>query len=235
MYNNLSSGNYYITDTNNDYDDEIKNISIKNINKMISYNGKKWDAYRLGDTIGGKNHNLGSNLKNQIKLIEKKWPDSLIHKYFLLKQEKKITHNNIIELYKLLNEIKIIHTSTNFIAFHIRIGDGITWRSPLERYENIDMNKYGDTKTIIIFCGSHNCNGPPSSETKKYLRDVSNIFTKQNYTVFIRSGNSPDEDIYLMTKAKYFIPGSIGNKKKPCGGGYNGLVKRLRNVSNTYT
>ena len=115
---------------------------------------------------------------------------------------------------------------------HIRIGDGITWRASLEIYKKLDIETHTNIKDIIIFCGSHNCKGPAPKETTNYLKDISNILSNRGYNVIIRSANSPDDDFFLMVRAKYFIPGGMCNKIKPGGGGYNGLVKFTRYFKN---
>ena len=88
---------------------------------------------------------------------------------------------------------------------------------------------------IIICCGSHNCNFPPSKTTINYINSVIDILTTYSFNVYVRSTNSPDDDLCLMVKAKYFMPGGIANKIKPGGGGYCGLVRFLRNNTNVIT
>lgn len=235
----LPAGIYYSNNILNVYNDESNNIIIKNINNLNTYNGNNWLDYRLGDTIGGKNHVLGPNLDKQIELIIKKWPNSLIHKYFLLKQSEKIGWNDFTVLNKLLDQhekINFNNYDNNYIALHLRVGDGISWRTPLNVYNTINIKKHTKIKDIIIFCGSHNCKGTPCNETKNYLKDLLNILNKREYNVIIRSGNSPDDDFFLMTRAKYFIPGGLCNKIKPNGGGYNNLIAQLNNnnvITNT--
>ena len=102
----LPKGIYYSTKNIPDYNDTSNNILIKNIDKIIAYNGDEWRDYRLYDTIGGKNHNLGPE---KLKTIIKKWPNSLIHKNFLLKENKNIKYNDDTELNKLLDEHEIMN------------------------------------------------------------------------------------------------------------------------------
>ena len=64
---------------------------------------------------------------------------------------------------------------------------------------------------------------------------ISNILNKRGYNVIVRSSNSADDDLCLMVKAKYFIPGGICNKIKKGGGGYCGLVRFLRSGYNIIT
>ena len=238
----LPKGKYYSNNIFDTYIDESNNnIIINNINKLNTYNGIAWKNYRLGDTIGAKNHNLGHTIDKQLETIAKKWPNSLIHKYFLLKKSKNIGWNNKVELNKLLDEhekINFNNHDNNYIAMHLRVGDGFSWRTPLEIYDIIFTEKFKDIKDIkdiIIFCGSHNCGGPATKQTINYLNDVSNILNKRGYNVIVRSSNSADDDLCLMVKAKYFIPGGICNKIKKGGGGYCGLVRFLRSGYNIIT
>lgn len=230
----LPKGIYYSNNILNTFNYEDKDIIIHNINIIKTYNGNNWNGYRLGDTISGKNHNLGPNLDKQIETIVNNWPNSLIHKYFLLKKYKNIKWNNFKELNKLLDEHESINFSkfdNNYIAMHLRVGDGISWRTPFEAYNNDffeNIEKRTKIKDIIIFCGSHNCRGRPNALVINYIKQVINILNKRGYNVIIRSGNSPDDDLFLMVKATHFISGGLSNKIKPGGGGYCGLVRVLR-------
>lgn len=238
----LPNGVYYVKNNLLIPRDLSSNIIIKNIKYLSVYNGKNWNDYRLADTIGGKNHNLGKSLDHSINIISRRWPNSLIHKYFLLMKNKDIKWNNFDELNKLLD----IHSNNllidnnydfNYIALHIRIGDGLFMNVPVEMYETLISEIYKKTniKRIIIFCGSHNCNFPPCKNTTEYLNYLIDIITKNGFNVYVRSGNSPDDDLALMVKANYYILGGINYKTRQNGGGYNQLVNCLRKKNNVIT
>lgn len=237
----LPNGVYY-TKNNLLISNEISsNIIIKDLKHLSVYNGKQWSDYRLGDTIGGKNHNLGKTLDNTINLISRRWPNSLMHKYFLLTKSKNIRWNNFDELNILLNDHynTLNNINNDYIALHIRIGDGLFMNAPVEMYETVisEIYKKINIKTIIIFCGSHNCNFPPCKKTTDYLNCLIDIISKNKFNVYVRSGNSPDDDLVLMVKAKYYIVGGTNsrNNNRQNGGGYNQLVKCLRNNNNLIT
>ncbi len=240
----LPNGVYYVKFNLIISNDISNDVIIKNIKYLSVYNGKKWSNYRLGDTIGGKNHNLGKTLDNKISLIARRWPNSLMHKYFLLIKSKNITWNNFDELNILINDhynnlISKNNFDSSYIAIHLRVGDGISWRTELEIYEKLclKIKECSSLNNILIICGSHNCNFPPCKSTIDYLNSIIDILTKNKFNVYVRSGNSPDDDLVLMVKAEYFIPGGINNKVpgRPNGGGYNNLVKNLRNNYNIIT
>ncbi len=240
----LPYGAYYVKNNLLISNDISSNIIIKDLKHLSVYNGKQWSDYRLGDTIGGKNHNLGKTLDNKINLISRRWPNSLMHKYFLLMKSKNIKWNNFDELNKLLD----IHSNNllidnnydfNYIAIHIRVGDGISWRTDIDTYKKIPFENYKNLNidNIIIFCGSHNLNSLPCKTTVHYINSVVDILTPYGFNVYVRSSNSPDDDLCLMVKAKYFMPGGINNKVngRPNGGGYNNLIRSLRYSNNIIT
>tara|TARA_Y200000002_G_C22456461_1_gene568539 strand:- start:19 stop:765 length:747 start_codon:yes stop_codon:yes gene_type:complete len=246
MIPSLPVGIYYVENNSlffNDIssNDISSNIIFKNIKYLRVYNGRQWNDYRFGDTIGGKNHNLGPNLDYNINIISKKWPNSLLHKYFLLIKSKNIGWNNLNELNILLNNHHNTLNNINYeyIALHIRVGDGLFMNAPVEMYETIisEIYKKSNIRTIIIFCGSHNCNFAPCKNTTDYLNYLIDIITKNRFNVYVRSGNSPDDDLVFMVKAKYFIPSGKDKKGsgRQNGGGYNQLVKSLRNNYNIIT
>ena len=109
-----------------------------------------------------------------------------------------------------------------YISLHLRIGDRDgSYTSPLIYYENIDIKKHTDWNNIIIFCGSHNTK---SNRSNKYICDVVSILERRGYNVFVRGGNSPDDDFVLMTKSKFFIKGK--SKTNKCGG-YNLIISKI--------
>ena len=237
----LPKGKYY-TNSNNTFEYQNNLFSIENIDNLKTFNGQEWCNYRLGDTIGGKNHDIGHTINDKLEVSAKMWPNSIIHKYFLQMVNNKIKYCDFIELNKLLdincnNLIMRNDYDFNYIAMHVRVGDGISWRSDIDVYKSIPFKKYKDLNIndIIIFCGSHNSRGPPCETTIQYLKGITDILSSNGFNVYIRSGNSPDDDLYLMVKAKYFMPGGQGNKIKPNGGGYNSMVKELRYNNNIIT
>jgi hypothetical protein len=236
----LPKGNYYSNNNDCKYQNHL--FSIENINNLKTYNGNKWCNYRLGDTIGGKNHDIGHTINDKLNFSAKIWPNSIVHKYLLLMVNNNIKYNDFNELNKLLDIhcndlIMSSNYDFNYIAIHVRVGDGISWRCELDIYKNIPFEKYKELNIndIIIFCGSHNNRGLPCETTIQYLKDVIDILTNFGFNVYVRSGNSPDDDLYLMVKAKYFMPGGQGSKVKPNGGGYNSLVRQLRYNYNIIT
>tara|TARA_Y100000389_G_C17470694_1_gene530409 strand:+ start:11340 stop:12008 length:669 start_codon:yes stop_codon:yes gene_type:complete len=210
----LPEGTYYKNgfDISNN-DANVKIYPLKNLNTV---NDKYWQydmGYRLGDTVLGKFHLPKGSLSN----IAKCWPDSIKHKY----KQKTSKNRDIDSLIEIVKEYNL-SLPYGYISLHLRIGDrdGV-YTSPLSYYKDVDIKKYTDWKKIIIFCGSHNVK---SSRSNKYICDVVSILEKRGYDVFVRGGNSPDDDFVLISKSKYFIKGK--SNKNTCGG-YNSVLSSV--------
>ena len=211
-------------------------IPLRKISKEFEklYN-KQWDHYRIGDVYNwgkGNDHDY-----NSIKYHEEQFPDSIAAEYLTkLKDNEK----NDINLFKniLDNRPKLKNLpEKNSFVLHMRVGDVFCkhkgyWMSMkggvkgmINRYTKKDdpkwwsdilafMNEKNIDKLYIIV-GSHS----PECliESSDFIMDRVNMFKKNNKYVFLRIGNSPDEDILWAQHAKNFAS---------TGGGYGRLIEK---------
>jgi GR25 family glycosyltransferase involved in LPS biosynthesis len=192
--------------------------------------------YRLGDMIVGINLERSDGKEWHME----NYPGTIIYDYFKAtsKPNDVQTLNFIIQ--KRLSKLDKI----NDIALHLRIGDvidrdeehsvsdiikkSIKWPANKRQYvtswpklksllEKIPKN----IKDITIFAGSHNVENPTKS--CEYIDRMVKLLNNQGYTVKLRLGQHPDEDLVLMSTAPYFIPS---------GGGFSNLVNDIRKSNN---
>ena len=196
---------------------------------------KQWDYYRIGDVFKwGKSLNYKS-----IKYHEEQFPDSIAAEYLT---KIKDNERNDINLFKniLDNRPKLKNLpEKNSFVLHMRVGDvfckstageldpqqlkeiGIDkWHDHYTKKDNPDwwydilafMNEKNIDKLYIIV-GSHS----PECllESSDFIMDRVNMFKKNDKYVFLRIGNSPDEDILWAQHAKNFAT---------TGGGYGKLI-----------
>lgn len=183
----LPPGKYYTPD-------EVKKIHIGT--------GLYWHSYRLGDTIGGK---YGNNFKT----INEKWPDSLKDLYMSKAKNKA---NKIDIFFEIIKDNPYFKFDTsNFLIVGLRLGDVLgactleKFIVPLEFYENLDLS-LELSKKVVIVCGGHYNGGTPKSTA--YLNSICEIFSKKGFKdIFIRAGNSPDDDICFLCGADFLIHG----------------------------
>jgi hypothetical protein len=207
---NLPPGKYY-WDKENSINE--KDITIHNIKHLQCGTGTYWIRYRLGDTIGGK-------YNKPFKTIEQYWPGSIKDKYMKLTNNKA---NNYDVLFNIIKEYPFFKfDTTNLLIIGIRIGDVLgkvtldTYVKPVTFYKDLDLTGHLN-KTVIICCGSHyNSNTP---KTTGYVNDLYKIMKEKGFeNVFIRGGNSPDDDLTLMCGADNLITGL---------GGYHKMIRTI--------
>ena len=207
---NLPYGKYYW-----DKEETIneKDITIHNMKHLQTGTGKYWFQYRLGDTIGGK-------YNKNFKTIEEKWPGSIKHKYMKLTNNKANKYDVLFNIIKEYPLFKI--DTTNLLIIGIRVGDvlgGVTLHNyvkPHSFYKELDLTEHLN-KTVIICCGSH-FNGN-TEKTVCYVNDLYKIMKEKGVeNVFIRGGNSPDDDLTLMCGADNLITGL---------GGYHKMIRAI--------
>ena len=190
---------------------------------------KQWDYYRIGDVFKwGK----GLHYKS-IKYHEEQFPDSIAAEYLTKIKDNEI---NDINLFKniLDNRPKLKNLpEKNSFVLHMRVGDVFCTRNMtssrmgvknmINHYTKKDnpdwwynilafMNEKNIDKLYIIV-GSHS----PECllESSDFIMDRVNMFKKNDKYVFLRIGNSPDEDILWAQHAKNFAT---------TGGGYGRLI-----------
>lgn len=190
-----------------------KDITIHNIKHLQCGTGTYWIGYRLGDTVGGK-------YNKPFKTIEQKWPGSIKDKYMKLTNNKA---NNYHVLFNIIKEYPFFKFDTaNLLIIGIRIGDvlGATtldkYVKPYTFYKDLDLTGHLN-KTVIICCGSHYNRNTP--KTIGYVNDLYKIMKEKGFeNVFIRGGNSPDDDLTLMCGADNLITGL---------GGYHKMIRTI--------
>jgi hypothetical protein len=190
---------------------------------------KQWDYYRIGDVFKwGK----GLNYKS-IKYHEEQFPDSIAAEY--LTKIKDNERNDINLLKNILDnrpKLKNLPEKNSFVL-HMRVGDVFCTRNMMSsrmgvknminhytKKDNPDwwynilafMNEKNIDKLYIIV-GSHS--SECLLESSDFIMDRVNMFKKNDKYVFLRIGNSPDEDILWAQHAKNFAT---------TGGGYGRLI-----------
>jgi hypothetical protein len=207
---NLPPGKYYY-----DRETEItdKDISIQNLKQLQSCTGIYWKSYRLGDTVGGK-------YNKPFDTIERKWPGSIKDKY-MKSANNKANRNDI--LFNIVKE----HTffkfdTTNILIIGIRIGDVLgavtldKYVKPYSFYKDLDLTEHLN-KSVVICCGSHYCGNTPN--TISYVNELYKIMKEKGFkNVYVRAGNSPDDDFTFMCGADFLITGL---------GGYHKMIRAI--------
>jgi hypothetical protein len=202
-----------------------RELKLKNL-----YN-KEYHRYRIGDVyIWGKGPKY-----DRVKYHEENFPNSIATKYLNLLKEGE--SNNKDKLMRVINNEPKLDTSPedNSFVLHMRVGDVFcrhngNWMSSklgvkgmINHYTKKDnpewwrdilkfMNEKNLDKVYIIV-GSHTpyC----LLESEDFIMDRVNMFRKNGKDVVLRIGNTPDEDILWVRRAKYF---------KSTGGGYGKVL-----------
>lgn len=197
---------------------------------------KEYHRYRIGDVF-----KFGKGPKyKEIKYHEKQFPDSIAAEYLtkikdnerkdinLLKnildnrpKLKKLPEKNSLVLHMRVGDVfcksteeKELHPMTK------RLGAADKWHDHYTKKDNphwwYDILAFMNEKNIdkvYIIVGSHT----PECllESSDFIMDKINMFKKNDKYVFLRIGNSPDEDILWAKHAKNFAS---------TGGGYGRLI-----------
>jgi GR25 family glycosyltransferase involved in LPS biosynthesis len=192
--------------------------------------------YRIGDMVRGIHLERSDGKEWHME----NYPGTIIYDYFKAtsKPNDVQTLNFIIQ--KRLSKLDKI----NDIALHLRIGDvidnnkehnftdmieksikwpnsGIQYVTSWPKLKSLLDKLPTNIKDITIFAGSHNVENPTKS--CKYIDRMVKLLNNQGYTVKLRLGQHPDEDLVLMSTAPYFIPS---------GGGFSNLVNDIRKSNN---
>lgn len=190
-----------------------KAITIHNLKNLQCGTGKYWQNYRLGDTVGGK-------YNKKFETIEQKWPGSIKDKYMKASNNKA---NKDDLLFNIIKEHPFFNFDTsNLLIIGIRVGDVLgavtldKYVRPHTFYKELDLTEHLN-KTVIICCGSHYNGNTPKS--LGYTGNLYKIMKEKGFkNVFVRGGNSPDDDLAFMCGADNLIPGL---------GGYHNMIRRL--------
>ena len=191
---------------------------------------KEYHRYRIGDVFRwGK----GPKYKS-IKYHEKQFPDSIAAEYLTkIKDNERKDINLFKNILDNRPKLKNLPEKNSFVL-HMRVGDVFCTRNMLSgrlgvknminhytKKYNPDwwynilafMNEKNIDKLYIIV-GSHS----PECliESSDFIMDRVNMFKKNDKYVFLRIGNSPDEDILWAQHAKNFAT---------TGGGYGRLIE----------
>jgi len=207
-----------------------RELKLKNL-----YN-KEYHRYRIGDVYKwGKGPRY-----HDIKYHEKNFPNSIATKYLNLL--KKGESSNKDKLMRVINNEPKLDTrpEDNSFVLHMRVGDILCihqgyynlwviikrvlgfkflmnqytkkdnpewWRDILKFINEKNLDK------VYIIVGSHtpHC----LLESEDFIMDRVNMFRKNGKDVVLRIGNTPDEDILWVSRAKYF---------KSTGGGYGKVL-----------
>jgi len=203
------------------------------------YNGDKWAKYRLGDVfiMDKKSKHWDPSFYDNLIYHNKDYPGTIADEY-ILKNISGVSRNTQL-LQEIINKrrIKINTFNNNLLVLHIRTGDVICkkfdWqKNALEMYSKkgnktwwngiINFINTNNISDVIILSGSHfkEC----LEESAEYLLDRE-IFLKNNTGVNVeyRLGQSPDDDLLLVSNVKYFIS---------TGGNYGLLLETVNNLYN---
>ena len=202
-----------------------RELKLKNL-----YN-KEYHRYRIGDV-----YTYGKGPKyDKVKYHEENFPNSIATKYLNLL--KKGERNNKDKLMRVIHNEPQLDSmpEDNSFVLHMRVGDVLCrhhganvklwggsppmikhytkknnpgwWRDILKFMNEKNLNK------VYIIVGSHTpyC----LLESEDFIMDRVNMFRKNGKNVVLRIGNTPDEDILWVRRAKYF---------KTTGGGYGKVL-----------
>ena len=204
---NLPKGQYF-SNYPEKYLCENREVQIKNMQNLNIATGLYWKNYRLSDTVGGK-------YGKPFHTIKEKWPGTIKDKYMTRANNRGGFMNHFIDIVK-QEEFYNLNT-TDYLIVGIRVGDvmgGVILHNyvvDLNAYKNFDFEKYLD-KTVIIVCGSHYNSNTPASVI--YIKNLVQIFEEKGFkNIFVRAGNSPDDDVSFMCGADYSIIGKGGLQK----------------------
>ena len=203
----------------------VRELKLKNL-----YD-KEYHRYRMGDVYKwGKGPNY-----NKVKYHEENFPNSIATKYLnLLKKGESNNKDKFLQVLHNEPQLDSMPEDNSFVL-HMRVGDVLCrhhanvkrWfaasSSMIKHYTKKDnpewwrdilkfMNEKNLDKVYIIV-GSHTpyC----LLESEDFIMDRVNMFKKNGKDVVLRIGNTPDEDILWVRRAKYF---------KSTGGGYGKVL-----------
>jgi hypothetical protein len=203
----------------------VRELKLKNL-----YN-EEYHRYRMGDVyMWGKGPNY-----NKVKYHEENFPNSIATKYLnLLKKGESSNKDKFLQVLHNEPQLDTMPEDNSFVL-HVRVGDvfcrhkGNWMRNKLgvkgminhytKKYNPewwSDILKFMNEKNldkVYIIVGSHTpyC----LLESEDFIMDRVNMFKKNGKDVVLRIGNSPDEDILWVRRAKYF---------KSTGGGYGKVL-----------
>ncbi len=197
---------------------------------------KEYHRYRIGDVF-----KFGKGPKyKEIKYHEKQFPDSIAAEYLTKIKDNERKDINLLKNI-LDNRPKLKNLpEKNSLVLHMRVGDVFCksteekelhpmtkrlgaadkWHDHYTKKDNphwwYDILAFMNEKNIdkvYIIVGSHT----PECllESSDFIMDRVNMFKKNDKYVFLRIGNSPDEDILWAKHAKNFAS---------TGGGYGRLI-----------
>ncbi len=197
---------------------------------------KEYHWYRIGDVF-----QFGKGPKyKEIKYHEKQFPDSIAAEYLTKIKDNERKDINLLKNI-LDNRPKLKNLpEKNSLVLHMRVGDVFCksteekelhpmtkrlgaadkWHDHYTKKDNphwwYDILAFMNEKNIdkvYIIVGSHT----PECllESSDFIMDKINMFKKNDKYVFLRIGNSPDEDILWAKHAKNFAS---------TGGGYGRLI-----------
>lgn len=197
---------------------------------------KEYHRYRIGDVF-----KFGKGPKyKEIKYHEKQFPDSIAAEYLTKIKDNERKDINLLKNI-LDNRPKLKNLpEKNSLVLHMRVGDVFCksteekelhpmtkrlgavdkWHDHYTKKDNphwwYDILAFMNEKNIdkvYIIVGSHK----PECllESSDFIMDKINMFKKNDKYVFLRIGNSPDEDILWAKHAKNFAS---------TGGGYGRLI-----------
>jgi hypothetical protein len=200
------------------------------------YNGDKWAKYRLGDVfVMEKNSKFyNPNFDENLLYHLTDFPDTIAYEY--MKNNVSGVPRNTPLLQEIINKRRIKNDFTLFnrtLVLHIRVGDVLckkTWKgSEGPDFYSKKGNKIwwenvvryindNDINTVIILAGTHfkEC----LEESADYIIDRSGfLMNKTGVNIEYRLGNSPDDDLLLVSNIKHFIT---------TGGEYGNLLKTVK-------
>lgn len=172
--------------------------------------------YRLSDmTVNG-----GSMRKNQVKVMSKLHPHSLVAAYY---------ESNASTIVDLLALSKAQHKATCVV--HLRVGDvlerssrregsidhvfeyGSDYHHPLSHYRSVIRLTKNYTR-FVIMAGAHQSYGSSFRFSEAYIDGIASLFRPGN-DVSMRLGLNPDDDFRYGSNAACFVVGK---------GGYSHLI-----------
>ena len=195
------------------------------------FNGDKWDKYRIGDVvlmdINSKHYT--KNYYDSVLYHEDKYPGTIASEYMI--RNKPLKNKNFKLLKEIIEERKknFNYNFDNTLFLHIRTGDVICMNNDIKKiYSKVNNKEWWDNvvkyinknniNSIIILSGSHynKC----LKESKNYLEDRSDFLKSkiENIKIDYHIGQSPDDDILLISNSKHFIS---------TGGGYGELLSKI--------
>ena len=212
----------------------ISKSAFEKISQKL-YNGDKWGKYRIGDVVLREitSVHYKPEFYDNVLYHYTEFPGSIANEYINKNKDSGIV-NNLPLLKEIINSRpnKFNYDYNVTLFLHIRSGDVICndlWKDKIDHYSKVGNIKWWDSlidyiknnsiNKVVILSGTHfnEC----LEESEKYILDREKfIKEKTDLVVDYRLGQSPDDDIILISKAKHFIS---------TGGGYGKLLESLIN------